>query len=120
MLKDVVEVRVLGGHRLYLGFEDGVAGEPHVGDLIDFRGVFGSLRDEAEFAKVRLNQELGTVVRPSGADLVPTCSTRRLRGVLAHSWRCTRVAWSLHARTTLVERNPNCQTHVGHVPRGCA
>jgi len=71
MLKDIVEVRVLGGHRLYLRFEDGVAGELDVGDLIDFRGVFGSLRDEAEFAKVRLNQELGTVVWPSGADLGP-------------------------------------------------
>ena len=32
MLKDIVEVKPLGGYRLYLRFEDGVAGE------LDFAG----------------------------------------------------------------------------------
>ena len=60
MLRDIVEVRPLGGYRLYLRFEDGVAGE------LDFAG---RLRFEGVFAQVRINPELGTVVWPNGADL---------------------------------------------------
>ena len=60
MLKDIVEVRPLGGYRLHLRFEDGVAGE------LDFAG---RLRFEGVFAQVRINPELGTVVWPNGADL---------------------------------------------------
>ena len=36
MLKDIVEVRPLGGHRLSLRFEDGVTGEIDVGDLVAY------------------------------------------------------------------------------------
>ena len=71
MLKDVVEVRVLGGHRVHLRFEDGVQGELDLGRIIRFRGVFAALKDEREFAKVRVDPELGTIVWPSGADLDP-------------------------------------------------
>ena len=49
MLKDIVEVRPLGGHQLYLRFEDGVAGEIDVADLISFDGIFAPLRDERRF-----------------------------------------------------------------------
>jgi len=71
MLKDVVEVRPTGAHRLYLRFEDGVAGEVDVADLIAFDGVFAPLRDERRFAEVRVNRELGTICWPNGADLDP-------------------------------------------------
>ena len=69
MLKDVVEVRALGGHRVHLRFEDGVQGELDLGRMIRFRGVFAALVDEHEFAKVRV--ELGTIAWPNGADLDP-------------------------------------------------
>ena len=71
MLKDVVEVRPLGGYRVHLRFEDGVEGDLDLGKVIDFKGIFAPLRDEKEFAKVRLHAELGTIVWPNGADLDP-------------------------------------------------
>jgi hypothetical protein len=71
MLKDIVEVRHSGGHRLHLRFEDGVAGEIDVASLVEFHGVFGALKDIGEFAKVRVDPEFGTIVWPNGADLDP-------------------------------------------------
>jgi hypothetical protein len=47
MLKDIVEVRPLSGYRLYLRFEDGVAGELDLSSRLRFEGVFAS-RDRAE------------------------------------------------------------------------
>jgi hypothetical protein len=80
MLKDIVEVRVVAGRRLYLRFEDGVEGEVDVARLVRFEGVFESLRDEREFARVRVHSELGTVVWPSGADLDPDVLYAELTG----------------------------------------
>jgi hypothetical protein len=71
MLKDVVGVRPLGGYRVHLRFEDGVEGDLDLGKVIEFKGIFAPLRDEQEFAKVRLHGELGTIVWPNGADLDP-------------------------------------------------
>jgi Protein of unknown function (DUF2442) len=66
----VAAVEHLGGHRLRLRFEDGVEGE------LDFRtdswrGVFAPLEDPAYFARVELDEELGTIVWPNGADIAP-------------------------------------------------
>ena len=71
MLKDIIEVKPLGGYRIHLRFEDGVEGELDLGQVIDFEGIFSPLRDEKEFAKVRVNPEIGTIVWPNGADLDP-------------------------------------------------
>ena len=71
MLKDVVEVRPLGGYRVHLRFEDGVEGDLDLGNVIEFKGIFAPLRDEKTFAKVQLYPELGTIVWPNGADLDP-------------------------------------------------
>ncbi len=57
MMVDVIEVRPLGGYRLYVKFEDGVEGEVDVGQMIVFEGVFASLRDPARFAEVRLDPD---------------------------------------------------------------
>jgi hypothetical protein len=66
----VVAVRCVGNHRLRLEFEDGEAGE------LDFsterwEGVFGPLRDPDYFSQVELDEELGTIVWPNGADFAP-------------------------------------------------
>ena len=61
MLKDIVEARAVGGHRLHLRFEDGVEGEVDLSKLIEFRGVFAQLCDPREVAKVRVDPELGTI-----------------------------------------------------------
>lgn len=71
MLVDVTEVRWLGGHRPFLAFEDGTAGEIDGGRVLEFDGVFEPLRDEAEFARVRVDPALGTIVWPNGADIAP-------------------------------------------------
>jgi len=80
MLNDVIEVRALGGYRVRLRFQDGVQGELDLGRLIRFRGVFAPLKDEREFAKVRVDPELGTLVWPSGADLDPDVLYSELTG----------------------------------------
>ena len=69
MLKDVVEVRPVGGHRLFVKFEDGVQGEIDIAGLVQFDGVFAVLRDPAKFAEAFI--DLGTVSWPNGADIAP-------------------------------------------------
>jgi hypothetical protein len=71
MLVDIVEVRPLSPYVLHLRFEDGVEADVDLSPLIDFRGVFAPLQDPSEFAKVRVDPELGTIVWPNGADLDP-------------------------------------------------
>ena len=44
MLPDVVEARPAGGYRVYIRFDDGVAGEVDLAAVIDFEGVFAPLR----------------------------------------------------------------------------
>lgn len=69
MLVDVISVRPLDGYRLQLQFEDGVTGIVNVEELVDFTGVFEYLVDEERFAQINLNEELGVVCWPNGADL---------------------------------------------------
>ncbi|HET9592994.1 MAG TPA: DUF2442 domain-containing protein [Solirubrobacterales bacterium] len=66
----VAGVEYLGGHRLRLEFENGQAGEV---DLSQERwtGVFAPLEDPAYFKEVELDEELGTIVWPNGADIAP-------------------------------------------------
>lgn len=71
MLKDIVEVRSLGGHRLWVRFEDGVSGELDFVDHFAFDGVFDALRDPGRFAEVRVAPDWGTIAWPNGADLDP-------------------------------------------------
>ncbi len=69
---DLIDVRALGGYRLHLRFEDGVQGNVDLAPLLgDFPGVFAELRDPAEFARVELWPEAGTLRWPNGADIAP-------------------------------------------------
>jgi Protein of unknown function (DUF2442) len=47
-------------------------------DMIQFEGIFAPLKHPAEFLKVYVNPELGTICWPNGADLDPNVSMRRL------------------------------------------
>ena len=80
MLKDIVEVKALGGHRLFLRFEDGVEGEVDFRDRLRFDGVFASLKDPGVFAGVKVDAESGTIVWPTGADLDPDVLYAELTG----------------------------------------
>ena len=71
MLKDIVSVQVLEGHRLHIRFEDGVEGVVDVARAVPFTGVFEALRDRRFFESVRVLPEHGTICWPNGADLDP-------------------------------------------------
>lgn len=43
-LTDVISVKPLTGYRLFIVFEDGVAGEVDLGQLIKFEGIFAALK----------------------------------------------------------------------------
>jgi hypothetical protein len=80
MFKDIIEARPLEKFRLFLRFEDGTAGEINIADFVRFDGVFAPLNDPAQFARVTVNPELGTVVWPCGADLDPDVLYARVTG----------------------------------------
>lgn len=69
-LHDVTAVEVTGDHRLRLTFDDGFVGEVAFEER-DWRDVFEPLADQAFFAQVRVEPELGTIAWPNGADMAP-------------------------------------------------
>jgi hypothetical protein len=66
---EIVEVKPLGGFRLFLKFNDGVSGTV---DLSSFagRGVFTSWLNEGFFEKVRIT-DVGALEWPGELDLCP-------------------------------------------------
>lgn len=70
---DVRTVEYLGGYRLRLAFADGLVGDIDLEPKFEAEvgPVFEPLRDPAYFARVRVDDELGTIVWPNGADLAP-------------------------------------------------
>ena len=71
MLYDIVEVKVVKDHRLYLCFKNDVVGEVDLSKIIPFEGIFTQLKDVTYFATVRVDSELETIVWDNGADLSP-------------------------------------------------
>jgi hypothetical protein len=69
-LVHVTAVEVVGDHCLRLTFEDGAEGEVDLSTW-NWRGVFDPLADPEYFRQVRLDEELGTIVWPNGADMAP-------------------------------------------------
>ncbi len=80
MLKDIVEVQPRRNYRLHLRFEDGIEGEVDIAEMIQFAGIFALLKDHAEFLKVRVAPELGTICWPNGADLDPDVLYAKITG----------------------------------------
>lgn len=76
----VQTVAVLPGFKLHLHFRDGTVGTAELAGLIGSpdAGLFTALRDEAQFAAVRL--DLGVPTWPNGADLDPTWLYDEIRG----------------------------------------
>ena len=73
----VVEARSMGGHRVWLRFEDGLEGEVDLAGAL--RGpIFEPLKDPAYFSGFLLDR---TLTWPNGADFAPESLHRRvLRG----------------------------------------
>ena len=80
MLRDIISVQVLGGHRLRLRFDDGVEGEVDLVTFLVFENVFAPLADPAYFATVRADPDTGTICWPNGADLDPLVLYVRITG----------------------------------------
>jgi hypothetical protein len=69
-LVHVTAVEAVGDHRLFLRFEDGAEGEIDLSGW-PWRGVFEPLAEPEYFQQVVLDEELGTIVWPNGADIAP-------------------------------------------------
>lgn len=74
----VVQAEARSGHRLFVVFSDGVAGEIDLRDRL-FGPVFEPLRDETLFAQVRVD-EFGVPIWPNGADLAPDALHAAVQG----------------------------------------
>ena len=70
---EVRAVEHLGGYRLRLTFADGLVGDVDLADRFTGRvgPMFEPLRDVGYFASVVVDEVLGTIVWPNGADLAP-------------------------------------------------
>ena len=82
-LPRVVDARYAGGYRLWLRFADGLSGEIDLQSEL-WGPAFEPLRDPAEFAKLRADPELDTIVWPTGADLSPEWLRQALESALGH------------------------------------
>lgn len=68
---DVIDYKILEDYSIWVKFDD------ETERVIDFEPIlsgpmFGPLRDRHLFCQVELDQELGTLVWPTGADIDPT------------------------------------------------
>ena len=68
---DIIEAWPEEGTTLRLRFENGEERRVDIASIVQFDGVFETVRDPAVFRQVRVDRELGTVVWPTGADLCP-------------------------------------------------
>jgi hypothetical protein len=77
MYYNVIDVRHVRDHVLWVRFEDGTAGEVDLGDEL-WGNVFEPLKD-VDFFKKACVAEYGTVAWPNGADLAPEFLYRQVR-----------------------------------------
>ena len=70
MLPKLQEAEYRGDYRIWLKFEDGTEGEVDLEKEL-WGEVFQPLKDKSRFSEFCLNEELGTIVWPNGADLAP-------------------------------------------------
>ncbi len=68
MLYQIVAAKARPGYRLWIRFADGKEGEVDLSSLVG-KGVFARWEDPAEFAKVYIDEEMGTVAWPGDLDL---------------------------------------------------
>ncbi len=68
----VTNVSVVSAHAVELTFTDGSRGVVDLGPRLAGRGgVFEPLQDPAYFARVRVDEDAGTIAWPNGVDLDP-------------------------------------------------
>ena len=78
MLPKLREAKYQADYRVWLKFADGTEGEVDLEQEL-WGDMFEPLRDKARFAQFALDEELGTIVWPNGADFAPEFLYQRLR-----------------------------------------
>lgn len=79
MYYSVIEAACLRPYAVYLKFADGTEGMVDLDDIVGSGGVFDPLVDAAFFSRMRLDDELDTIVWPNGADISPEFLYRKLQ-----------------------------------------
>ena len=77
----IIAAKALEPFKVWIRFADDREGVVDLTDVFNSGGVFESLRDPAEFAKVRVEPEWSTVEWPGEVDLDPDGLYSRLTGV---------------------------------------
>ena len=67
----MIEAKPLKGYMVYVRFEDGVTADVDLSYLLEYGGVFESLRDIDFFRSLRADSAAGTIVWPNDADIAP-------------------------------------------------
>jgi hypothetical protein len=78
MLDRIVAAEARPDYHIWVRFEDGLEGELSVAHLVG-KGVFAAWSDEAEFQKIFVDEESGTVAWPGNIDLAPDALHQRLQ-----------------------------------------
>lgn len=77
MLDRIVAVEARPDYRVWIRFDDGLEGELSLAHLVG-EGVFAPWEDEAEFRKVFVDEQAGTIAWPGDLDLAPDALHERL------------------------------------------
>lgn len=75
----LIDAACLREYYVYLAFDDGTQGVLDLKDKACRDGIFAPLNDTAYFRRMRLDETLGTICWPNGADLSPDMLYRRVR-----------------------------------------
>ena len=78
-METVTNAKVIGPYTLELTFSDGTTGTVNLQHELHGQ-ISEPLRDRAYFAKVTVDQQLGTIVWPNGADFSPEFLYDEVRG----------------------------------------
>jgi len=70
MFLHIKKIEYLGDYRVEVTFSNGQKGTADLSSALR-GGIFEPLKKTAEFAKLRLDEELETIAWPNGADLAP-------------------------------------------------
>ena len=71
MYYDLNKIKILGGNKVYVCFEDNKEGVVDLTEIVDSGGVFDKLRDASFFEKAFIDKDWATLAWPGGIDIAP-------------------------------------------------
>ena len=71
MLFDIITAKYIDDYRVSVTFENGKTGIVDFSPYVNFGGVFKMLGNKDYFKKFYINEDLGTICWPNGADVAP-------------------------------------------------